>query len=166
MLEGGYSSYVVGNLWSFVSAGRSTDTGLAATLDVNWVFTDEVEVDDLYMQVGFGLYPVIVKLFAAEKKANPIIFSFYRQVLIHTQSSAHNPGLISQPLITVGLASQSEPSKHTGVLCSRHLFSRFIQRCLLFPGTVSLCLCCWAQDPYTQPKNAYCKSKFGPAQEI
>ena len=35
VLEGGYSSYVVGNLWSFVSAGRSTDTGLAATLDVN-----------------------------------------------------------------------------------------------------------------------------------
>ena len=35
VLEGGYSSYVVGDLWSFVSAGRSTDTGLAATLDVN-----------------------------------------------------------------------------------------------------------------------------------
>ena len=110
------------------------------------------------MQVGFGLYPVIVKLFAADQKANPVIFSFYRQVLIHTQSSAHDPGLTSQPPFT----SQSEASKHTGVLRSRHLFSRFIQRCLLFPGTVSLCLCCRAQDPYTQPKNAYCKSSLVP----
>ena len=31
-------------------------------------------------QVGFGLYPVIVKEFAAHEKANPVIFSFYRQV--------------------------------------------------------------------------------------
>ena len=34
------------------------------------------------MQVGFGLYPVVVKVFAEEEKADPIIFSFYRQVLI------------------------------------------------------------------------------------
>ena len=30
------------------------------------------------MQVGFGLYPVIVKKFASEKKADPLVFSFYR----------------------------------------------------------------------------------------
>ena len=34
VLEGGYSSYVAGGLWSFASAGRSRDTGLAA--DVNY----------------------------------------------------------------------------------------------------------------------------------
>ena len=38
---------------------------------------------DLCIQVGFGLYPVILKQFATEQKANPVIFSFYRQVLIH-----------------------------------------------------------------------------------
>jgi len=32
----------------------------------------------LLVQVGFGLYPVIVKEFAAKEKANPVIFSFYR----------------------------------------------------------------------------------------
>ena len=78
----------------------------------------------LYMQVGFGLYPVIVKQFAAEQKANPIIFSFYRQVLIHTESSAYGPSLASQPPFTVGLAR--EASEHTGALCLKHLlFSRF-----------------------------------------
>ena len=81
VLEGGYSSYVAGDLWSFVSAGRARDTRLAATL-----FTAEVEMNVFCVQVGFGLYPVIVKLFAAEQKANPIIFSFYRQVLIGTES--------------------------------------------------------------------------------
>ena len=30
------------------------------------------------MQVGFGLYPVVVKVFAEEEKADPIVFSFYR----------------------------------------------------------------------------------------
>ena len=29
-------------------------------------------------QVGFGLYPVVVKKFASEQKANPLVFSFYR----------------------------------------------------------------------------------------
>jgi drug/metabolite transporter (DMT)-like permease len=33
------------------------------------------------VQVGFGLYPVIVKYFAARNNANPLIFSFYRDVL-------------------------------------------------------------------------------------
>ena len=32
------------------------------------------------VQVGFGLYPVVVKLFAAKNNANPLIFSFYRYV--------------------------------------------------------------------------------------
>ena len=40
------------------------------------------EMYDLNVQVGFGLYPVVVKVFAEEEKADPIIFSFYRQVLI------------------------------------------------------------------------------------
>jgi hypothetical protein len=30
------------------------------------------------VQVGFGLYPVIVKVFAAKNNTNPLIFSFYR----------------------------------------------------------------------------------------
>ena len=30
------------------------------------------------LQLGFGLYPVVVKEFAAKEKANPVIFSFYR----------------------------------------------------------------------------------------
>ena len=34
------------------------------------------------MQVGFGLYPVVVKEFAAKQEANPVILSFYRQVLV------------------------------------------------------------------------------------
>ena len=33
-------------------------------------------------QAGFGLYPVIVKKFAAHEETNPVIFSFYRQVPI------------------------------------------------------------------------------------
>ena len=32
----------------------------------------------VHLQVGFGLYPVVVKEFAAKEKANPVIFSFYR----------------------------------------------------------------------------------------
>ncbi len=31
-------------------------------------------------QIGFGLYPVIVKEFASKNKASPIIFSFYRDL--------------------------------------------------------------------------------------
>lgn len=31
-------------------------------------------------QVGFGLYPVIVKKFATENHADPLIFSFYRDL--------------------------------------------------------------------------------------
>ena len=34
-------------------------------------------------QVGFGLYPVIVKQFAAKNNANPLIFSFYRYQYLH-----------------------------------------------------------------------------------
>jgi drug/metabolite transporter (DMT)-like permease len=33
------------------------------------------------VQVGFGLYPVIVKVFAAKNNTNPLIFSFYRDSL-------------------------------------------------------------------------------------
>jgi len=36
----------------------------------------------LLVQVGFGLYPVVVKEFAAKQKANPVILSFYRQVSV------------------------------------------------------------------------------------
>ena len=43
VLEGGYSFYMAGDLWSFVSAGRAKDTRLAATLD-NRVFPGEVEM--------------------------------------------------------------------------------------------------------------------------
>lgn len=32
------------------------------------------------MQVGFGLYPVVVKTFAAKNNANPLIFSLYRYI--------------------------------------------------------------------------------------
>ena len=37
-------------------------------------------------QIGFGLYPVIVKKYAAKQNANPLIFSFYRCALIHEQA--------------------------------------------------------------------------------
>ena len=30
------------------------------------------------LQIGFGLYPVLLKAFAANNNANPLIFSFYR----------------------------------------------------------------------------------------
>lgn len=30
------------------------------------------------LQVGFGLYPVVVEKFAGQQKANPVVFSFYR----------------------------------------------------------------------------------------
>ena len=32
------------------------------------------------LQVGFGLYPVIVKKFASNSNTNPVIFSFYRDL--------------------------------------------------------------------------------------
>ena len=51
-----------------------------------------MEIDDLYMQVGFGLYPVIVKQFATEQKTNPVILSFYRQVLIDCTLMASETG--------------------------------------------------------------------------
>ena len=46
----------------------------------------------VHPQVGFGLYPVVVKEFAAKEKANPIIFSFYR-------SAAYNACVYSTVLV-------------------------------------------------------------------
>ncbi len=31
-------------------------------------------------QVGFGVYPVVVRKFGTEEKANPYVFTFYRYV--------------------------------------------------------------------------------------
>ncbi len=33
-----------------------------------------------FVQVGFGLYPVVVKKYVSEKKADPLVFSFYRDL--------------------------------------------------------------------------------------
>ena len=35
------------------------------------------------LQVGFGLYPVIVKKFATGEKADPLVLSFYRWLFIY-----------------------------------------------------------------------------------
>ena len=50
------------------------------------------------MQVGFGLYPVVVKEFAAKEKANPVIFSFYRQVSVMARKGEGLPLVLSWPV--------------------------------------------------------------------
>ncbi len=34
-------------------------------------------------QVGFGVYPVVVKKFATQNKADPVVFSFYRYIIVY-----------------------------------------------------------------------------------
>lgn len=79
VLEEGHSSYVVGDLWGRVGAGRAKDAALLRLLAATQITACfNIGTYDLYVQVGFGLYPVVVKLFAEEEKADPIVFSFYR----------------------------------------------------------------------------------------
>lgn len=63
------------------------------------------EMYDLNVQVGFGLYPVVVKVFAEEEKADPIIFSFYRQVLISVN-------LVPRPLPEKATAARKNLGMH------------------------------------------------------
>ena len=115
---------------------------------------------DLNVQVGFGLYPVVVKVFAEEEKADPIIFSFYRQVLISVSL------VPSQATPRKSHSYEKKSGNGLGMrlgfcmskaIKAMILFRSCVQRCLLLPSTVCLCLRCRPQTPHTQSKNAYCK---------
>lgn len=71
MLEDASTSYLAGGLWSTGSSGW--EISIATKLHLRMINSF------LYpLQVGFGLYPVIVKKFASKKNASPLTFSFYR----------------------------------------------------------------------------------------
>ena len=73
-LEGRCASYVSGSLWGLVGTGRARNTILLRLVAACPLMTNDLPAGWL------GLYPAIIKEFAAHEKANPVIFSFYRQV--------------------------------------------------------------------------------------
>ena len=85
-------------------------------------------------QIGFGLYPVIVRKYATAHKANPVIFSFYRYVCSDQLPVCHH--------------------------ISNHTYSVVpicLQGCLLYSTTVHLCDYRRTKAYLPQTKDAFCE---------